>query len=68
VTRRRVHKTANVLNDLPKSAHKKAKADLHAIYEAESRADAEAAFDRFLAKDPAKYDKAAPCLAKDREG
>ena len=62
-----VHKTANVLNYLPKSAHKKAKADLHAIYEAESRAAAEAAFGRFLAKYQAKYDKAAHCLAKDRE-
>jgi transposase-like protein len=62
-----VHKTANVLNYLPKSAQSKAKADLHAIYEAASRADAEAAFDRFLAKDQAKYDKAATCLAKDRE-
>ena len=61
-----VHKTGNVLNYLPKSAHRKAKADLHAIYEAESRAHAEAAFDRFLAKDQAKYDKAAHCLAKDR--
>jgi putative transposase len=55
-----------VLNYLPKSAHTKAKADLHAIYEAESRAAAEAAFDRFLAKYQAKYDKATHCLAKDR--
>ena len=62
-----VHKTANVLNYLPKSVQKKAKADLHAIYEAESRADAEAAFDRFLAKYQAKFDKATHCLAKDRE-
>jgi transposase-like protein len=62
-----VHKTANVLNYLPKSVQNKAKADLHAIYEAASRAAAEAAFDRFLAKYQAKYDKAAGCLAKDRE-
>jgi transposase-like protein len=62
-----VHKTANVLNYLPKSVQTKAKADLHAIYEAASRAGAEAAFDRFLAKYQAKYDKAAGCLAKDRE-
>jgi putative transposase len=62
-----VHKTANVLNKLPPSVQKKAKADLHAIYEAESRAEAETAFDRFLAKYRAKYDKAAACLAKDRE-
>jgi Transposase, Mutator family len=59
--------TANVLNYLPKSVQTKAKTDLHAIYEAASRADAEAAFDRFLAKYQAKYDKAATCLAKDRE-
>ena len=44
----------------------KAKADLHAIYEAPSRAEAEAAFDRCLAKYGAKYDKAAHCPAKDR--
>ena len=62
-----VHKTANVLNYLPKSVQTKAKTDLHAIYEAASRADAEAAFDCFLAKYQAKYDKAAGCLAKDRE-
>jgi putative transposase len=62
-----VHKTVNVLNKLPPSVQKKAKADLHAIYEAASRAEAEAAFDRFLAKYGAKYDKAAHCLAKDRE-
>jgi putative transposase len=63
----RVHKTANVLNYLPKLVQRKAKADLHAIYEAARRTDAEAAFDRFLVKHPAKYDKAAGCLAKDRE-
>ena len=62
-----VHKTANVLNKLPPSLQSKAKADLHAIYEAASRAEAEAAFDRFLTKYQAKYDKAAHCLAKDRE-
>ena len=62
-----VHKTANVLNALPKSIHGKAKQDLHAIYEAESRKGAEDAFDRFVAKYGAKYDKAAACLVKDRE-
>jgi transposase-like protein len=62
-----VHKAANVLNALPKSVHGKAKQDLHAIYEAESRKEAEAALDRFVAKYGPKYDKAAACLAKDRE-
>ncbi len=49
-----MHKTANVLNHLPKSVQKKAKSDLHQIYHAENRAGAEEAFDRFLAKYGAK--------------
>ena len=62
-----VHKTANVLNALPKSVHGKAKQDLHAISQAESRATAEAALDRFVARYGPKYAKAATCLTKDRE-
>jgi putative transposase len=62
-----VHKTANILNALPKAVHGKAKQDLHAIYEAENRKAAEDAFDRFLAKYGAKYDKATVCLSKDRQ-
>jgi putative transposase len=62
-----VHKTANVLNKLPPSLHGKAKQDLHAIYEAESRAVAEKAFDRFIDKYGAKYGKAVHCLSRDRE-
>ena len=61
-----VHKIANVLNKLPASLQGKAKQDLHAIYEAENRAAAEVALDRFVGKYGAKYDKAAACLAKDR--
>jgi putative transposase len=62
-----VHKAANVLNKLPASLQGKAKQDLHAIYEAANRKEAEQALDRFVAKYGAKYDKAAACLAKDRE-
>jgi putative transposase len=62
-----VHKVANVLNKLPPSLQGKAKQDLHAIYEAESRKAAEDAFDRFIAKYRAKHDKAVTCLTKDRE-
>jgi putative transposase len=62
-----VHKAANVLNKLPPSLQGKAKQDLHAIYEAGNRKAAEDAFDRFVAKYGAKYDKAVACLAKDRE-
>jgi transposase-like protein len=61
-----VHKIANVLNKLPASLQGKAKQGLRAIYEAENRAAAEAALDRFVGKYGAKYDKAAACLAKDR--
>ena len=62
-----LHKTLNVLNKLPKSVQPRAKADLKEIWMAEGRDGAEKAFDRFLAKYQAKYDKAADCLAKDRE-
>lgn len=63
----RVHKTANVLNKLPKSLHAKAKRALHDIWMAETRADARAAFDRFLETYGLKYPKAADCLRKDRD-
>jgi putative transposase len=60
------HKTANVLNKLPKGLLPKAKADLNNIWMAESRAAAEQAFDHFLLTYEAKYAKASECLAKDR--
>jgi len=62
-----VHKTANVLNALPKGKQGKAKSMLHDIWMAETRADAEKAFDLFLATYEAKYPKATKCLAKDRD-
>jgi len=62
-----VHKTANVLNKLPKGTQPKAKAMLHNIWLAETKVTAEAAFDTFLSTFEAKYPKATACLAKDRE-
>jgi len=62
-----VHKTANVLNKLPKSVQPRAKADLHEVWMAETRAQADKAFDAFLAKYQAKYEDACECLRKDRE-
>jgi transposase-like protein len=62
-----VHKTANVLNYLPKGKHGKAKGMLHNIWMAETKAEAEAAFDLFIETFQAKYLKATECLAKDRE-
>ena len=62
-----VHKTANVLNRLPKSLQGKAKRALQNIWMAETRKDAEAAFDAFADIYRAKYDKAVKCLTKDRD-
>ena len=62
-----VHKTMNVLNKLPKSLQKKAKAGLQEIWMAESRVEAMTAFDLFVEKYRAKYDKAVDCLEKDRD-
>jgi putative transposase len=62
-----VHKTANVLNDLPTGKQAKAKQALHEIWLAETKAEAERAFDLFIATYQAKYPRAAECLAKDRE-
>jgi putative transposase len=63
----RVHKTINVLNDLPKSVQTKAKAHLHDIWQAETRAAASAAFDFFVEAYGAKWDKAVARLVKDRD-
>lgn len=62
-----VHKTANVLNDLPKGKQGKAKGMLHDIWMAATRAEAEAAFELFVETYQAKYPKAVGCLVKDRE-
>lgn len=62
-----VHKTANVLNKLPKSVQPAAKADLREIWTAPDRATAETAITTFTEKYAAKYDKAATCLVKDRD-
>ena len=62
-----VHKTANVLNKMPKSLHGKAKSMLHDIWMAETRAEANKAFDLFVETFAAKYPKAVECLVKDRQ-
>jgi len=62
-----VHKTANVLNNMPRSVQPKAKGDLHEIWQAATKANAEKAFNEFMEKYEAKYPKACECLKKDRE-
>jgi putative transposase len=62
-----VHKTANVLDKLPRSVQPAAKADLREIWQAPDRATAEAAVTIFSAKYGAKYERAGTCLVKDRD-
>jgi len=62
-----VHKTANVLNKMPKSIQAKAKAMLHDIWMAETRSQAQKAFGLFISTFQAKYPQAVECLLKDRD-
>jgi putative transposase len=61
-----VHKTANVLDKLPKNQQAQAKAKLHEIWMSATKEDAIKAFDRFIATYGAKWPKATECLEKDR--
>ncbi len=60
-----VHKTANVLDVLPKRLQPRAKSLLHEMAEAPTRADARKALERFRAEFDAKYPKAVAKLDKD---
>ena len=62
-----MHKTMNVLNCLPTSAQPKAKQALHEIWQADTKEEAERAFDLFIKTYESKYPKATLCLRKDRE-
>ena len=62
-----LHKTMNVLNAMPKSVQAKAKAHLHDIWQAETKATANVAFDFFVETYGVKWDKAVAKLVKDRD-
>jgi putative transposase len=62
-----VHKTANVLNNLPKSVQPRAKTLIHDIYLAETEKQANRAFDHFCDSYRDRYPKAVETLEKDRE-
>jgi len=62
-----LHKTANILNKVPKSVQRAMKADLREVHGAPTRAAAAAAIDIFAQKYGAKYPRAVECLTKDRE-
>lgn len=61
-----VHKTANVLNKVPKAVQPKMKEALHDIWMAETEKDATSAFDSCVKRFGDKYPKAVDCLQKDR--
>jgi len=62
-----VHKTANILDKMPKSVQGKAKQLIHEMYLAPTRKAALAAYDQFISSYQAKYPKATECLEKDKE-
>lgn len=62
-----VHKTANVLNKVPKAMQPKIKAALHDIWMADSKAAATQALNLCVKQHEAKYPKAMNCLEKDSD-
>jgi len=62
-----VHKTANILDKMPKSVQPRAKDRIHDMYLAPTKADAEEAYEAFLELYAAKYPKACACLSEDRD-
>jgi transposase-like protein len=62
-----VHKMANVMNALPKSAQPAARAALKEVRDAEDREHADKALDRFIKEYEAKWPKATEKVEKDRE-
>lgn len=62
-----VHKTANVLNKLPKMVQPKVKQALHEIWMAPTKKDAFDAFETTIQAYSGKYPKAMECLEKDKE-
>lgn len=62
-----VHKTANVLDSLPKSVHRRAKKAIHEITEAENKGEAERAIEQFAKEFGAKWPKAVAKIADERE-
>jgi putative transposase len=62
-----VHKTANILDKMPKGVQSRAKTRIHDMYQAETKEDALKAYDAFLADYQAKYPRACECLEKDKD-
>jgi putative transposase len=62
-----VHKTANVLDKMPRGVQSKAKSMLHEMYQAETKEQAQKAYRLFIVSFKDKYPRAVECLEKDEE-
>ena len=62
-----VHKTANILDKMPKSVQGKAKSMLHEMWQAPTKEKALGAYEHFLSSWGEKYPKATECLRTDME-
>jgi len=62
-----VHKTANILDKMPKSIQPKAKSAIKDMYMAPTKETALKAYDHFVKVFSDKYPKAVGCLVKDKE-
>ena len=62
-----VHKTANILDKLPKSMQSKAKLIIKDMYMSPTKEEAFKAYDHFVNVFSGKYPKAVECLTKDKE-
>lgn len=62
-----VHKTANILDKMPKGVQGKAKKRIHDMYMAETKEQALKAYDEFLRLYEAKFPAACECLRKDKD-
>jgi putative transposase len=62
-----VHKTANILDKMPKSVQRKAKEKIHDIYLAPTKEQAFVAYNSFISLYGKKFPEACECLAKDKD-
>ncbi len=62
-----VHKTANILDKMPKSQQGKAKSMVREMYMSDTKHNALKAYDHFIETYSDKYPKAVECLMKDKE-
>lgn len=62
-----VHKTANILDKMPKVIQVHAKPMIHEMYMAPTKEEALKAYDQFMNRYEAKYPRACECLEKDKD-